>query len=509
MCSLFQLKTDISFFSVNTRGLKDSVKRKAIFLFCKGQQANCVFLQETHSDETDVKFWSQQWGDKIFFSHGTNRSAGVAICLNRCPDGTCPRFRIERGIRQGCSISPLLFIVATELLAITILNSSIKGLEINNNRLIISQLADDTTIFLKNKEQIPLALDTIQTFSQASGLLLNLDKCELMSIHNSSESSLYNIPIKTEVKYLGIWITKYADERVKKNIQNVSETCKKRLNIWLQRDLTLFGRTMLTKIESLSRLIYPAYSLAIPQKFIKEINRTNFNFIWKNKHHYINNRDLIKGYEEGGIKAIDFEIMNILLKIRWLQSFLKNDNGIWFSLPAFIFNKVGGIQFLLVCDFEISKLPIKLSKFHQQVLLHWKMIFKHNFSPHNVPLWNNRVILNRRKSMFIEEWLTKKIWSILHIMDENGNILEFNDFNAKYNMSCSYNVYKTVVQNIPNAFIQSIRNNILCISCPNLHKVKLDELDLLLKERDPSVPRVRRLKRLWKPGNSLTIHFIP
>lgn len=30
-----------------------------------------------------VMFWSQQWGDKILFSHGTNRSAGVVICFNR------------------------------------------------------------------------------------------------------------------------------------------------------------------------------------------------------------------------------------------------------------------------------------------------------------------------------------------------------------------------------------------------------------------------------------------
>ena len=85
MCSVFQLKTDTSFLSFNTRGLKDLVRRKAVFLLCKGQHANCIFLQETHSDESDVKFWSQQWGDKILFSHGTNRSAGVAMCFNRCP----------------------------------------------------------------------------------------------------------------------------------------------------------------------------------------------------------------------------------------------------------------------------------------------------------------------------------------------------------------------------------------------------------------------------------------
>ena len=32
----------------------------------------------------DEKFWSNQWGDKIVFSHGTNRSAGVTV-LNNSP----------------------------------------------------------------------------------------------------------------------------------------------------------------------------------------------------------------------------------------------------------------------------------------------------------------------------------------------------------------------------------------------------------------------------------------
>uniref|UniRef100_A0A8C6K9W5 Reverse transcriptase domain-containing protein n=1 Tax=Nothobranchius furzeri TaxID=105023 RepID=A0A8C6K9W5_NOTFU len=402
--------------------------------------------------------------------------------INSCVsllEGTCPRFRVERGIRQGCSISPLLFIVATELLAITVINSNIKGLDINNHKLIISQLADDTTVFLKNKEQIPLALDTIKIFSDASGLRLNLDKCELMSIHNCSHSSLYDIPVKNEIKYLGIWITKCMADSEEKNIQNTIDKCKKTLNHWLQRDLTLFGRIMLTKVESLSRFIYPAYSLAIPPRIIKDINKVNFNFIWKNKHHYVSNRDLIKDYEEGGLKAIDFEIMNGILKINWLRSFLKNDNDIWFLIPSLIFNKVGGIQLLLVCDFEISKLPIKLSKFHQQVLLNWKLMFKHNFSPHNVPLWNNRVILNRGKSMFVEEWMTKQIWSVTHIIDENGDILELNRLNEKYNMSCSLELYKKVSQNIPTVLVNTVKNNFSNMQTPNLHKIKLDGLDLV------------------------------
>lgn len=68
--------------SVNARGLRNMTKRKSFFLFCKGKNANIIFfLQETHSKIEDITFWSKQWGDEVFFSHGTSRSAGVAILL--------------------------------------------------------------------------------------------------------------------------------------------------------------------------------------------------------------------------------------------------------------------------------------------------------------------------------------------------------------------------------------------------------------------------------------------
>lgn len=37
---------------------------------------------------------------------------------------------------------------------------------------------------------------------------------------------------------------------------------------------------------------------------------------------------------------------------------------------------------MLRCDFELSKIPIKLSKFHGQALLYAKIVFTHNYSPH-------------------------------------------------------------------------------------------------------------------------------
>ncbi|XP_053179039.1 interferon-induced protein with tetratricopeptide repeats 5-like [Scomber japonicus] len=51
----------------------------------------------------------------------------------------------------------------------------------------------------------------IDVFSRASGLQLNLNKCELLPIKDCSSTSICNIPVKDSVTYLGIIINKNAD----------------------------------------------------------------------------------------------------------------------------------------------------------------------------------------------------------------------------------------------------------------------------------------------------------
>lgn len=87
--------------------------------------------------------------------------------------GITPRFTVLRGIRQGCPISPKLFIMATQLLTLLINNSSdIQGITIFNKEFKLSQFADDTAIFLKDKLMVTETLNTISVFSKASGLFL-------------------------------------------------------------------------------------------------------------------------------------------------------------------------------------------------------------------------------------------------------------------------------------------------------------------------------------------------
>lgn len=63
---------------------------------------------------------------------------------------------------------------------------------------MISQLVDDTILFLKYSSQIPQGLNIISVFSMASGLHLNVQKCELLSVKDLTAHFFANIPILTQ-----------------------------------------------------------------------------------------------------------------------------------------------------------------------------------------------------------------------------------------------------------------------------------------------------------------------
>lgn len=73
----------LSVISLNARGLRNNVKRKAIFLFCKQFNSDFCFIQESHSTEQEKTFWRSQWGDDLWMSHGTEHAAGVCILKGR------------------------------------------------------------------------------------------------------------------------------------------------------------------------------------------------------------------------------------------------------------------------------------------------------------------------------------------------------------------------------------------------------------------------------------------
>ena len=71
----------VKLYSLNVRGLGDNLKRRCVFDWLRNTEFEMFFLQETHSTVECEKIWSNEWGYKVFFSHGKSNSAGVCILL--------------------------------------------------------------------------------------------------------------------------------------------------------------------------------------------------------------------------------------------------------------------------------------------------------------------------------------------------------------------------------------------------------------------------------------------
>ena len=119
---------------------------------------------------------------------------------------------IKRGCRQGDPISPYIFVLCVEILGIRLRNNKkIKGIEVGNLPILISQYADDTTLILNGSEMsLKESINELNTFAKISGLKLNVDKTQVIWIGNkiySEETFLPELNLqwgRTKFTLLGI-----------------------------------------------------------------------------------------------------------------------------------------------------------------------------------------------------------------------------------------------------------------------------------------------------------------
>ncbi len=92
----------------------------------------------------------------------------------------------------------------------------------------------------------------------------------------------------------------------------------------------------------------------------------------------------------------------------------------WNAFPNYIFNTLGGIDFLLKCNFSVENIPVKLTGFHRQALLAWTLVYKHNFSPHNYFIWNNKDILFKTNLYSIKLGFKEGIILVRQLVNSHG-----------------------------------------------------------------------------------------
>lgn len=399
------------------------------------------------------------------FGFGQYFIKAIKTLYNNCnssvklPWGTTHRFNILRGIKQGDPAAPFLFLLVMQTMAAHLQKNSFEGIQISSHEIKCCQLADDTAIFMKDKCQIKKIISCLNTFSEASGLSLNLKKCSLFPLKDSTDIELEGIQVTNEVTYLGIHITKNQANRTESNFQPLLPKIKSKFNMWLMRDLSLKGRILLSKTEGLSRVVYPAKVLDVSQIFLKNFDSALYNFIWRGKPHYLRKSVLSNSYEKGGLNALDFQTSNIIFKVNWLKHYINNKDKLWYLIPNLIFKNVGGIEFLLKCDFRVDKLPLRLSNFHKQALSCWLLMYKHNFSPHKQIIWNNKMIKYKRKSIFYDNWFNNNIVFVSQLLDNTGSLMNHTKFIETTCNSISPQEYAVVLNAIPTGYFRILQGN--------------------------------------------------
>ena len=195
-------------------------------------------------------------------------------------------FYLERGVRQGCPLSGILFIIAMELLVQSIGRSNdIKGIYIQGNEEVkLTQYADDTTAILADVESVSNLFELLSLFEKCSGLKINQAKSEMLWLGSMRHrrDAVCNLQISDDPVYaLGVHFTYNTELSYKKNFFDKLGSLKKTLSVWSQRDLSIYGRINIVKTLALSKLVFISSVMETPKNFATEVNKIVFDFIWK------------------------------------------------------------------------------------------------------------------------------------------------------------------------------------------------------------------------------------
>ena len=182
-------------------------------------------------------------------------------------------FKYRRGIRQGCPLAPLLFILAVDTLAFCMTRlcsrGQLSGFQTASipGGIPLLQYADDTTFFIQGSETAARTLSMMMdVFTDLSSLQLNRAKSTVVGFGLSAEelsrcAEILASPIGTlPLRYLGLPLT---DRRLRtQDWQSMMEKVESRLGGWRGRLFSRGSRLVLVKTV-LSAL--PTYFMSVFQ----------------------------------------------------------------------------------------------------------------------------------------------------------------------------------------------------------------------------------------------------
>ena len=276
------------------------------------------FLHKT-LEHCNIGPYFRKWIE-IIYKHPVS-----AILINKTLSDTFP---VTRSVRQGCSLSPLLYNLTLEPLLTRIRQDKrISGIFIPGGGLQkLLAFADDVNLFPGDFTSIKLIFDTFKHFGKGSGSEINQSKSKALAI-GKWENKTNDPFILNYVKEIKIFGINFKNSRNQNPVSTWKKLIDEIQNIITKiyfKETTMFGRSMLVNTLVYPKLLYQIHTIDAPAHIIKQINKCIRDFIFKGTIRNIRHSTLIQEKLNGGINLQDIETKTKALRIQYIKSIIQN-----------------------------------------------------------------------------------------------------------------------------------------------------------------------------------------
>ena len=163
---------------------------------------------------------------------------------------------------------------------------------------------------------------------------------------------------------------------------------------------------------------------------MKDVNKIIFDFIWKGKDK-VKRSALISDIEDGGLKAPHLESIIETQRVLCCKKLASNQPSNWKNIILHYLEPVGG-KFILCCDFDLKKLPIKLPAFYEECLKSFVKCSAANRTSlqdqneqdlSKAIVWNNKFICVGGRSVYFRNLAEKGILRMGDLISDNNQFI--------------------------------------------------------------------------------------